>query len=125
MLRYLVIAVICTGCGAQRLAPSQLHCSSSIDTLAEPPENYRVLLGAVALDGSEGAAIRVGSSARSDPDAQWFAKTGLVVRADVALVLEVPPDQRDRMSIGGVPAPEIRSILEMLREEDVVVDERE
>jgi hypothetical protein len=62
----------------------RLDCTNPIDSLAEPPGGYTVLLDAVALrTGEELQAEKAG-------DGRYFAKTGLLIRTGQAAELVVP-----------------------------------
>jgi hypothetical protein len=57
-----------------------------------------VLLGAVALP--TGSALQVSASGETAAASRLFAKTGLIVRADVAVDISLPRDWSDRARIG-------------------------
>ncbi len=92
---------------------ASLPCEQSIFTDQDVPEDYEILLDAMALPTSDSAPAALQASLRGEDDEpSYFAKTGLLVRADAAFDLTVEHDA-DVASIGwGAPAdfsPQISS----------------
>lgn len=86
------------GCAPTNLDPVVLDCASAIDRIDELPDDYALVLDAVAFDlGGARSWISANESG--------FAKTGLVVSGGVASRIAVQGDGRSGLSIGwGSPA---------------------
>ncbi|MET7374623.1 hypothetical protein [Micromonospora arida] len=80
-------------------------CTPSVDTLAAPPANYRLVGQDVAVPDTP--VLPAEPSGEADPAARLFAKWGLVVRADRVVDLRVAPGWQDRARLGwgGTGAP--------------------
>jgi hypothetical protein len=79
-----------------------LQCDEAIDSIDAPRFDWTVVLGVVALPASPAyqVALQTIDSGETDPAARLWAETGLLVRADSAFELAVPPERRERLSIG-------------------------
>jgi hypothetical protein len=82
----------------------QLHCPDQISSLNSPRPGTTTAFGAVALPTRRALGAVVLPNA-ADPNARYFAKQGLQVRAGASFELVVPPEWRGRLSFGwGLPA---------------------
>lgn len=81
-----------------------LPCADQINASSAPAPPRTVILARVAL--STRVALGAGLLRdEPDPDARYFAKDGLVIRAGASFELVVPPEWRGRLSLGwGNPA---------------------
>ncbi|AXH96946.1 hypothetical protein [Ornithinimicrobium avium] len=67
-----------------------LECVDAIDNAAEVPTEYQAILGSVALPTSESATHALQAVQRPDePPPNYFAKTGLLLRANAPMSIEV------------------------------------
>lgn len=80
-------------------------CAHTIDVLDAPPDDRVVVAGAVAVPDPV-TALQANPSGVTDPAVRFFAKSGLVVRADAAVELRVPADAADRLRIGWGSPPQ-------------------
>lgn len=76
---------------------AQVPCGSSIAAESDPPTSYQVIAHDVAVPT---IVLQASESGETDPALHLFAKWGLVVRAGVAVDLQVAPGWEDRARIG-------------------------
>lgn len=90
-----------------------LVCTSPIDALTAPPEEFEIVAGVVALE--TGRTLQAGPSGETDPAYALFAKTGLLIRADAQFELSVPDDWADRAGLrwGNVAGEPITAHLQI------------
>ena len=85
-----------------------LECDQAIGKVGVPPQDYEIVLDAVALPTADAAtrALQAGPGSDGGVGDGWlFAKTGLLVRGTKASTLDVPNSERGRLLIGwGSPA---------------------
>ena len=85
-----------------------LPCDEAIGKVVAPPDDYEVVLDAVALPTADSApqALQAGPGGDDDaPDGWLFAKTGLLVRGTRASSIDVASSTVGRLLIGwGGPA---------------------
>jgi hypothetical protein len=80
---------------------STVPCAHAIGALDQPEGGRTVVAGVVALP--IGAVLQANPTGAARP--RWFAKDGLVVRADAVVELRVPAGSADRLRVGwGSPA---------------------
>ena len=90
------------------LASSTLICEHMIDG-DPPPQDFTVVLGAVALPAAPGYAALQASAEGPDPASGLFAKTGLLVRAGTAARIDVPVSVGGAVGIGWSGWPSVAS----------------
>jgi hypothetical protein len=99
----LVAGFSLTGCFSEADSPRDmssagLNCTTSIDTIAAPPEGYQSVFGVIALP-DPGIQHQLG---RTDPSSGLrFAKMGLLVKAgEEQALITVDPGQTGEVRIG-------------------------
>jgi hypothetical protein len=115
----IVILAACAGAGPEgatgtptaggSVAPTpltiELPCDETIATDADLPDSYTVIADAVALPTSDSADRALQTSHREEnPAPNYFAKTGLAVRPDVAFTIEVDAPAQSAQLGWGSPA---------------------
>jgi hypothetical protein len=90
---------------------SFLSCQDQINSLSAPPPRTTTMLGRVALT-TRYALGAVFLPNQPDPNARYWAKQGLDIRAGASFELVVPPEWRGRLSFGwGLPARRTTDLL--------------
>jgi hypothetical protein len=81
-----------------------LSCQAQINAATAPPSSRTTTLGDVALQTREALGV-VFLPNEADPNARFWAKTGLNIKVGASFALVVPPEWRGRLSLGwGLPA---------------------
>ncbi|MGC1206344.1 MAG: hypothetical protein WA880_00145 [Ornithinimicrobium sp.] len=99
--------LITAGCSSGEEAEvASLPCEQSIFTDQDVPQDYEILLDAVALPTSQSSPEALQASLRREADDEpgYFAKTGLVVRSGAVFDLIVDSDADVAMIGWGAPA---------------------
>ncbi|MFQ5968670.1 MAG: hypothetical protein ACE5MI_13875 [Acidimicrobiia bacterium] len=91
-----------------------LRCEDVIDRVADPPAEYGIVAGVMALPTGDAAPhpLQANDTRGPDPASRFFAKTGLLIWPKREFAVVVPEDYHDRVAIGwGSPGTDTHRLI--------------